>query len=53
MCFAGHIAGGVTRTFSSGHELDPDPPERHHAGVVVDVQETQLIVLLAQDKEKL
>ena len=31
--------------------LDPDPPQAEHGGVVVDVEEGQLVILLADDEE--
>lgn len=40
----------LTRT--ARHPLDADPPEREHGRVVVDVEEAQLVVLLAEDEEE-
>lgn len=40
----------LTRT--PGHPLHTDPPEEEHGGVVVDVEEGQLVGLLAYDEEK-
>ena len=40
-------------TLASSDPLDTNPPEKEHAGVVVDVQECDLVVLFSQDKEDL
>lgn len=40
----------LTRT--RWHPLDSDPPEGKHRRVMVDVQERELIVLLAEDEEE-
>ena len=39
-------------TLSTGDPLDANPPDREHGGVVVDVEERDLVVLLAQNEEK-
>lgn len=38
-------------TRSTWHPFHSDPPQDEHGAVMVDVQECQLLVLLAQDEE--
>lgn len=40
-------------TLAPGHVFHPSPPVEDHGGVVVDVQEGQLAVLLSQDEKYL
>lgn len=40
-------------TLSAGHVLDSRPPVEDHGGVVVNMKESHLAVLLPQDEEKL
>lgn len=39
-------------TWSAGYPFDADPPQRKHGGVVIDVEEGQLFVLLPQYEEE-
>lgn len=40
-----------TLTLSSGYPFDPDPPQREHGGMVVDVQEGDLVAFLPSYEE--
>ena len=40
-------------TLSSRHPLHANPPEQEHAGVVIDMEEGHLVVLLAKYEEEL
>lgn len=37
---------------STGHPVHDEPPDVRHSGVVVDVQEGDLVVVFAQDEEE-
>ena len=40
-------------TLTTSNPLDPNPPEEEHGGMVIDVEERDLVVLLAKDEENL
>lgn len=42
----------VSLTVSTGHPVHDKPPDVQHSGMVVDVQEGDLVVVFAQDEEK-
>lgn len=42
----------VTLTVSTGHPVHDEPPDVQHGGMVVDVQEGDLVVVFAQDEEE-
>ncbi len=50
---ASHESIIVTLTLSASHPLYTDPPQEKHGGMVIDVQESDLLVLLSQNKEYL
>ena len=41
-----------TLTVAAGHPIHDEPPDVGHAGVMVDVEEGDLMVVLPQDEEK-
>ncbi len=43
----------ILLTLSASHPLDTDPPQEKHGCMVIDVQESDLLVLLSQNKEYL
>ena len=45
------VEHGSQERGAPGDVLDPDPPEAEHGGVVVHVEEGQLLLLLADDEE--
>lgn len=51
-----HVNEGVDQAdeerLSSGHVLDSQPPVEDHCGVVVNMEESHLVVLLPQDEEE-
>ena len=40
-------------TLSTSNPLDSDPPQKEHGGMVVDMQERHLAVLLTKNEENL
>jgi len=38
-------------TLSTSYPLDPNPPKKEHGGMVVDMKECYLVLLLAKDEE--
>ena len=46
------VEQGAQETRASRHVLGSYPPQGEHGGVVVDVEEAQLVVPLPQDDEQ-
>ena len=40
-------------TLSSSDPFDPNPPEKEHGGMVINMEESYLFVLLAKDEKHL
>ena len=45
-------AQSLVLTCSSSIPLDSDPPEEHHGAVMVDMEDGDLVVFLAQDEKE-
>lgn len=41
----------MSLTLSTGHPFDPNPPKSEHGGMMVDMKERYLVVLLAKYEE--